>query len=86
MSSPLVRRVRLGVLVLILIAATTATASNRRRAGEPQPIRVSDRVRLKDDLFGPTWYVIKRWEYDALIDNGTDQIYLPLSEIVRDTD
>lgn len=85
MSSPTVRRVRLGVLFLILAAATTAAAMGRRSA-DSRPIRVSDRVRLKSDLFGPTWYVIQHWETDILIDNGREQAYMPIDEVVRDTE
>ncbi len=77
------QRVRLPVLLLTLAVATTATASHRHRP-VARPLEIGDRVRDNDNVFGPTWYVIDKWEEDALIDNGTNQEYRPLRGIVLD--
>jgi hypothetical protein len=77
------RRFRLVWLLLILAVATSASASNRRRP-VARPIEVGDRVRAKNDIFGPTWFVVSRWDGDVLIDNGVDQDYRAISEVVLD--
>jgi hypothetical protein len=75
----------LAALLLILAAATSATAANRHRPAT-RPLTIGDRVREKDNVFGPTWYVINQWESDLLVDNGVDQEYKSVSEVVLDNE
>jgi hypothetical protein len=79
------RRFRLVWLLLVLAVATSASAANRRRP-PARPIEIGDRVRDRNDVFGPTWYVVDRWENDVLIDNGADQDYRAIEEIVLDVE
>lgn len=85
MKFPSFRRFRLVTLLLILALATSASAAGRRRP-PARPIEIGDRVRDRNDVFGPTWYVVDRWENDVLIDNGVNQDYRTVGEIVLDVE
>jgi len=69
----------------MLALATSASAANRRRP-PVRPIQIGDRVRDRNDVFGPTWFVLDRWENDLLIDNGIDQDYRAIDEVVLDVE